>query len=321
MPDVHAGQESVRQFYRAAPYPDLGAKPKNPEGWIAAVRDVLGAGRLDGPIAYLDAGCGTGHVIVGVAMRHPGWTCHGIDLSDVSLDIARQLAERHGAKVALHQGSYADPLPVAGPFDIISAFGTVHHTADPPTAVRNLLGYLKDGGVFVMHLYGTNLDRGKFEIREALYIPEPDIANVGRRFALYRDLMAKRRKGWGDRLLDASPRVVLRGLRDAVRDARRRRRESWSPAWWERYDSPTTPWIDHFCHPLERTDNVRDVEALARAAGLDVLAMLHQGREDLSHLPRSWENAYARLAEWDTRRLMELLDITAWSVLLVGRRE
>ena len=315
-----AGQEGVRSFYRAAPYPDLGAKPKNPAPWMGAVRDVLGPERLAGPLRYLDAGCGTGHVAVGVAVRHPNWDSYGIDLSEASLEIARQLAAQNGVRVTFRQGSYADPLPFDGPFDLITAFGTVHHTEDPPAAVCNLLRYLKDDGAFVMHVYGKDLDRGKFEIREVLDILEPDIGKVERRFVLYTALMNKRRRGMLDRLLDASPRSVLRAVRDTVRDARRRQRESWSPPWWERYDAPTSPWIDHFCHPLERTYNVRDVEALARAAGLDVIAMLNQGREDLSHLPPEWRAEYTRLGEWDKRRLMELLDITARSVLLIGRR-
>lgn len=313
-------QERVRRFYRAAPYPDLGAAPKNPDAWLRAVQPFLGAERMAGTLRYLDAGCGTGHVVVGVAIRHSRWDCHGIDLSDASLDIARQLAEHNAAPVTFHQGSYLDPLPFEEPFDLITAFGTVHHTEDPPKAVRNLLRYLRGDGIFVMHLYGKDLDRGKFEIREILDILEPDIGNVERRFALYAELMRKRRKGVLDTLLDLSPRVVLRTVRNAGRDALRRRRESWSPAWWERYDAPTSPWIDHFCHPLERTYNVRDVEALARDAGLEVVAMLNQGREDLSRLPAGWEGEYVRLGEWDRRRLMELLDKTARSVLLVGRK-
>jgi SAM-dependent methyltransferase len=315
-----AGQERVRRFYRAAPYPDLGAKPKNPEPWLGPVRDMLGPARLAGPLRYLDAGCGTGHVAVGVAVRNPGWVCHGIDLSDASVAIARQLAERNGARVRFRQGSYAEPLPFDAPFDLITAFGTVHHTEDPPAALRNLLGHLSGDGVLVLHLYGKELDRGKFEIREVLDILEPDIGNVERRFARYTDLMRERRKGLVDRLLDLSPRVALRAVRNVIRDARRRRRESWSPAWWEHYDAPTAPWIDHFCHPLERTYNVRDVEALARESGLEVIAMLNQGREDLTHLPAGWQADYARLGQWDRRRLMELLDVTARSVLLIGRR-
>lgn len=314
------GEADVRRFYETAPYPDLGARPKNPDIWLVPALEFLTppAGR---PVRYLDAGCGTGHSVVGLALRRPDWEISAIDLSGPSLNVARKLAQMHGAIVEFAQGSYMDPLPFDGVFDMIGTFGSVHHTPDPPAALRNLLSYLAPAGVLVMHLYGKDLDRGKFVIREILDILEPDIAAVDRRFALYRDLVAKRRPSLLDRLLDLSPRVVLRAVRDAVRRARRRARgESWSPAWTERYDRPTAPWIDHFCHPLENAYNVRDVQALASAAGLEVLAMLNQGREDLSRLPGAWRARYAALDPWDRWRLMELLDVTARSVLLIGRR-
>ena len=314
-----AGEADVRNFYEAAPYPDLGAKPKKPESWLRPVLAHL-AVPATRPLRYLDAGCGTGHSVVGVALAHPNWEVSAIDLSGPSLAIARDLAAMHGATVEFRQGSYLDPLPFEDAFDLIGSFGSVHHTPDPPSAVRNLLGALAPDGIFVMHLYGKDLDRGKFVIREALDILEPDITNVERRFALYRELVDKRRPSLATRLLDLSPRVVLRGLRDLLRDTRRARGESWSPSWRVDYREPSSPWIDHFCHPLEKAYNVRDVEALAKAAGLEVLAMLNQGREDLARLPLAWRPRYEALDRWDRWRLMELFDITARSVLLIGRK-
>ena len=312
-------EQGVRRFYEASPYPDLGAKPQNPAGWLTPALDHLEVGR-GRPLRYLDAGCGTGHSVVGVALAHPDWEVSAIDLSGPSLAIARELAAIHGATIDFRQGSYLEPLPFAGSFDLIGSFGSVHHTPDPPRAVRNLLAALTPDGIFVMHLYGSDVDRGKFVIREVLDILEPDITNVERRFRLYRELVAKRRPSPAARLLDLSPRVVLRGIRNFVRDALRARGESWSPAWTVDYREPSSPWIDHFCHPLENTYNVRDVEALAKSAGLEVLAMLNQGREELSRLPPAWRPLYDTLDRWDRWRLMELLDITARSVLLVGRK-
>ncbi len=319
MPRARTGESDVQQFYEAAPYPDLGAKPKNPAGWLSPALAQLGM-PADRPLRYLDAGCGTGHSVVGVALAHPDWEISAIDLSGPSLEIARQLAERYGAIIDFRQGSYLDPLPFEGAFDLIGSFGSIHHTPDPPGAVRNLLAHLQPDGVIAMHVYGKDLDRGKFVIREVLDILEPDITNIERRFKLYKELVAKQRPSLLNRLLDLSPRVILRGIRNSVRDARRARGESWSPAWTVDYREPSSPWIDHFCHPLENTYNVRDVAALAKAAGLDVLMMLNQGREDLSRLPQGWRPLYDGLDRWDRWRLMELLDITARSVMLIGRK-
>ncbi len=308
----------VSRFYETAPYPDLGASPKNPGPWLDPVRR-----RLEGPrgraFRYLDAGCGTGHGVVGVALAQADWRVSAIDLSEPSLAIARALADRHAVSINFHQGSYLDPLPFEGRFDLIGTFGSVHHTPDPPGAVRNLLAHLTPEGLLVMHLYGRDLDRGKFVIREILDIMEPDLGAIDRRFALYRELVAYRRPSMFARLLDLSPRLALRAARNALRKARRRG-ESWSPPWTDDYRQPTGPWIDHFCHPLENVYNVRDVHKLAEEAGLEVLEMLGQGRETLSRLPPAWRADFAGLEPWDRARLMELLDVTARSVLLIGRR-
>ena len=309
----------VSRFYERAPYPDLGAKPKNPGHWLDPVRRRL---EITGERAfhYLDAGCGTGHSVVGVALAQPDWRISAIDLSEPSLAIARALADRHSVSIDFNQGSYLDPLPFDGRFDLIGTFGSVHHTPDPPGAVHNLLAHLTADGLLVMHLYGRDLDRGKFVIREILDIVEPDLSAIDRRFALYRELVAHRRPSMLKRFLDLSPRVALRAVRDAFYKARRRRGESWSPPWTDEYRHPTGPWIDHFCHPLENVYNVRDVQKLAEEAGLEVLEMLGQGRETLSRLPQGWRDDFAGMDYWDRARLMELLDVTARSVLVIGRR-
>ncbi len=315
------GEHRVREMYERTPYPDLGAALKNPGIWLDRVVEMLGATRAARPLRYLDAGCGTGHSVVAVAKRHANWNVNGLDLSESSLAIARQLAAKHDATVTFARGSYLDALPIDGPFDVIASLGSIHHCEDPEGAIRNLLSYLADDGLFVMHLYGKDLDRGKFEIREVLDILEPDLGNIPRRFALYESLMDKRSPSLLGRLINLSPRVVLRALRDVVQAARRRARgESWSPSWREGYPAPTAPWIDHFCHPLERSYNVRDVQTLAEAAGLEVIEMLNQGRQDLDRLPSGWRSFYDQLDHWRQWRLMELLDNTARSVMLIGRK-
>lgn len=315
------GEQAVRAFYERAPYPDLGVRPKKPTVWLDPLLKHLGAARAADALRYLDAGCGTGHVAVGVAKEMPHWQIHGIDLSSASLGVATELADKHQVSITFTRGSYLDPLPFQEPFDVIASFGSIHHTADPAGAIRNLLAHLAPDGFFVMHLYGKNLDAGKFVIREILDTLEPDLEQVDRRFALYRDLIAKQRPAMRDRLLDLSPRTLLKPIRDAFRARwRQASGESWSPSWRAAYHQPTAPWIDHFCHPLERSYDVSDVKTLTEAAGLDVLEMLGLGREDSSRLPRGWDKHWPALDRWSRWRLMELLDSTARSVLLIGRK-
>jgi len=313
-----ADESTVRAMYEAAPYPDLGADLKdmglylNPIAADLAERDQ---------VTFLDVGCGTGHVLVGVAKAHPGWDCHGIDLSQASLGIAGQLAELHGVKVGIARGSYLDPLPFDFKFDVICAMGTIHHCADPLAAMRNLRKHLKDDGYLLLHLYGLRCDKEKFDIKETLGILEPELTSHDSRFGFYAALMEHKRRRWAKRLVLSSPADAIGAARAAWRNFRRRRRGiSWSPSFRERYDRVSAPWIDHFCHPCERAYEVPQVRELIEGSGLKVHRMLAQGRENMKLIPREWHARYAELDDWDKWRLSELLAVGGGSFAMILRK-
>ncbi len=304
--DRSADETAVRSMYEDAPYPGLGADLKDLEPMFRPVADRL-QGRDN--IRYLDVGCGTGHILVGVAKRHPGWACHGIDLSGASLDTARQLAEMHGAEVNLAQGSYLDPLPFdGGPFDVMTALGTIHHTADPMAAMRALHKELADDGLMLLGLYGWRCDAGKFDIKTALDLLQPDLADHNDRFELYDALMRHREGRFIHRLATTSLADVYYGTRTWLRNIRRRaRKESWSPPWTDRYTEPTPPWIDHYCHPCERAYEVPDVRELVEGSGFRVVRNLRQGIEHPQLIPPEWRARYDALDDWGKWRMSEVL--------------
>ena len=312
-------ESAVRGMYELQPYPDLGADLKDARVAFAAVLKRLGT---DKPLRFLDVGCGTGHLLIGAAMAFPQWRCHGIDLSDASLAIARQLADKHNVSVDIRRGSYLDPLPFdTDQFDLISAQGTIHHSADPVAAMRELRKALSDDGLMSMHMYGWRLDQRKFEIKEMLSIFEPDLGNYGRRFELYQQLMRHEQRWTLRRLLSYSPLDVYAGIKHKLRDWRRRRRNiSWSPPWTARYREVDAPWVDHFCHPVERAYEVPDLGELIRESGFEVVEMLRQGREAPTHLPPEWREPFVHLDPWQRYRLMELLSPSEMSFSLVLKK-
>jgi SAM-dependent methyltransferase len=294
-------------MYETAPYPDLGAGLKDISYYWSRVPEFVSR---DG-IRFLDAGCGTGHLLVGVAKRFPSWKCFGLDLSSASLSVASQLASRHSTtNVHLHQGSYLDPLPFDEKFDIIAALGTIHHAADPVAALRNLGTWLDDKGVIFLHLYGIRLDQGRFDIKEMLSIFEPNLFAHGKRFRYYESLVrhiSRRRPLW-KRVLLASPYEWFLKLKALARNIKRRvSGVSWSPGWTECYTEPDSPWIDHFCHPCERAYEAHDVQRLVESAGFGVVAMIGHGRENAHLIPPEWRDHYDRLGFWDKVRINELL--------------
>jgi SAM-dependent methyltransferase len=298
-------EQSVRTMYELAPYPDLGADLKSLDLFLDRIRPDLAR---RGGVRFLEVGCGTGHILVGVARQNPSWECFGLDLSQASVDVAQSLAGKHGAKVTLAQGSYLDSLPFSGPFDVIAAIGTIHHCADPVAAMTNLRGVLKSDGYLLLHLYGMRCDQEKFDIKEALSILEPDLSHWDNRFAFFDSLRKHKASRWFDRLSHTSPRDAYAAIRDGWRNFRRRRRGvSWSPSFREDFARADAPWIDHFCHPCERAYEVPEIRKLVEASGFRVVHMLGQGSERLALIPPAWRTRYAGLNEWDKYRLSELL--------------
>lgn len=302
-------ENKVQELYEASPYPDLGAALKDPRNSLRPIVSRLDRNEADG-LNYLEAGCGTGHLLIGTAKHKPHWNCAGIDLSSASLAVAEQLAKKNGCSVELHQGSYLKKLPFQEKyFDIISAQGTIHHCDDPVGALRNLSKYLKEDGIIKMHVYGTRLDSKKFDLKECISIFQPDLFAHDERFQIYQSLVNN--KTAQDHLrsvLDTSLLDIFRWVRNRLRNARRRSQNiSWSPPWTDTYDSPTSPWKDHFCHPCERAYEVPDIKSLVLGANLKVVQMVAQSSINEKLIPLNLQKRFQKLDQWDQWRLMELL--------------
>ena len=223
--------------------------------------------------------------------------------------------------MTLKRGSYLDPLPFEGQFDVIAAIGTIHHASDPVAALKNLRASLKDDGYLIMHVYGLRLDREKFDIKEILDIFEPDLSKVGRRFEIYNALMAHRRKHWLKTLVRRPLIDILQSGVNCARNLLRRSRGTvWSPGFTARFDKPDAPWIDHFCNPCERAYEVPEVLALVKEGGFAVHKMLGQGQEYPQLIAEGWQPDYSQLSNADKWRLSELLTFGGASFRVILRR-
>ena len=320
--DIAANDDTgaVRTMYEYAPYPDLGADLKDPSEYTRHITSDL-KGRQD--VCFLEAGCGTGHSLVGAAKQNPEWKCSGIDLSQASLNIAKQLAEKHDVNVDVHQGSYLEKLPFEEKsFDIISALGTVHHCSDPLGALNNLARYMKDDGWMFLHMYGMRCDQQKFDIKEMLDIFEPDLTNHQKRFSVYEAYKKHEKRNWVRYLARLSASDVYFILKNKINDFKRRRAGvTWSPAFTEKFGGPTSPWIDHFCHPCERAYEVRDLQKLIEASDLKVTHMFGQGKEESRLIPQEWRAEYDKLDQWDKWRLNELFRTGGTSFRMVLQKK
>jgi SAM-dependent methyltransferase len=118
----------------------------------------------------LDAGCGTGHVVVALALRYPKANFIGLDACQRSLDIARRLAENHGAdNIEFIHGSIPD-LDLSRKFDLIICFGVMHHMPDPRAGLRWLGRHLADDGLLHLWLYNALGEHGRMLDRELVQL-------------------------------------------------------------------------------------------------------------------------------------------------------
>jgi len=125
-------------------------------------------------------------------------------------------------------------------------------------------------------------------------------------------------RNWLHRLALTTPADVYAMIRNRLRNlGRKRKGVSWSPPFDAEYKELSAPWIDHFCHPLERAYEVPQVHELVEAGGYRVLNMTKQGREIGALIPPEWRPIYDRLDNWDKWRLSELLSVGGGSFAMI----
>ncbi len=118
------------------------------DGYLAAAPELptrLAAGGL----RCLDVGCGTGHATVVAALAFPGNDWAGVDLAQDAIAAARVRAAAAGA-AARFEAADAHDLPPDPPWDLVTAFDTVHDATDPARLLRRIRDALAPGGVFLM---------------------------------------------------------------------------------------------------------------------------------------------------------------------------
>lgn len=107
--------------------------------------------RLDGTYhpKLLDVGCGVGVDSIQLARR--GFDVVAIDLSENALAVAREFAASRGMHIDFRLGNAERLQFSAKSFDVVYAFGVLHHTPDIEQAVAEVHRVLKpDGTVYAM---------------------------------------------------------------------------------------------------------------------------------------------------------------------------
>jgi len=130
-----------------APRPPQPADPNAPSGRRPTPEKNAPGGRR--PTNVLDAGCGTGGLILRLREQHPDWHYSGIDFMPIACELARK---RCGPDVDLRVASITE-LPFADQsFDAVVSADVVCQVDHPEVAAREFFRVLRPGGVVIINV-------------------------------------------------------------------------------------------------------------------------------------------------------------------------
>lgn len=149
---------------------------------------ALAAGRI------LDAGCGTGLKLLGLAKALPEASITGWDVSSASLALARRLLkEKDLGNVSLARRDLCEMASADGaeeePFDAAVCDGVLHHLKDPGAGLARLHASLRPGAPAWITLYGRYGRAEMGRVRKMLTILEPTFLRFEKRLEASRALL------------------------------------------------------------------------------------------------------------------------------------
>jgi 2-polyprenyl-3-methyl-5-hydroxy-6-metoxy-1,4-benzoquinol methylase len=111
-------------------------------------------------LTFLDVGCGSGLFAI-AAHKLGAAKVVGLDINPRCLETSERNRDRliPGAPVEFYTASALEPdqLRRFGAFDVVYAWGSLHHTGSMWTAVRNVAQCVAPGGLFVLAIYNKHV--------------------------------------------------------------------------------------------------------------------------------------------------------------------
>ncbi|MEM9490487.1 MAG: methyltransferase domain-containing protein, partial [Myxococcota bacterium] len=93
-----------------------------------------------------------------------------IDISEPSLEVARELAEQYQLSNIEHRQGDLLELDEVAQYDVIQSIGVIHHLSDPQRGLNRLQRALKDSGVMIIWLYHPFGERERLQQRKLLHV-------------------------------------------------------------------------------------------------------------------------------------------------------
>lgn len=153
---MDAISKKVKEMYEKYPYPSPVPMKKDVSELANLIKLFSSECRysLENK-AVLDAGTGTGHRLCNLASSYTNCNFTGIDFSERSIKIAKELAKKQGINnINFKIENLLHKLTSSEKFDTILCMGVLHHLSDPLVGLKNLCSVLKDYGILFFYVYG-----------------------------------------------------------------------------------------------------------------------------------------------------------------------
>jgi 2-polyprenyl-6-hydroxyphenyl methylase/3-demethylubiquinone-9 3-methyltransferase len=144
---------------------------------VRSLEQLFPEGALRGR-SMLDVGCGTGLFSIAAA-RLGARPVLGIDINPTCIAVSEENRGRfgHGVDVTFRVISVLDPtaLQSLGPFDVVYAWGSLHHTGRMWEAIENVSRAVAPGGTLVLAIYAKHFTSPAWSVIKRSYNAAPGL--------------------------------------------------------------------------------------------------------------------------------------------------
>ncbi|MBI4782438.1 MAG: methyltransferase domain-containing protein [Oscillatoriophycideae cyanobacterium NC_groundwater_1537_Pr4_S-0.65um_50_18] len=290
--------EKIRQQFDSQPYPNIpiGESPKRDVNALYVHNLItpfyLRNQALIDPreVAILDVGCGSGYKTLTLAEANPGATLVGIDLSEKSLELARQRLSYYGFTEAQFHQLPLDQIAQLGlKFDYINCDEVLYLVPDLVQTLQTLKSVMKPNGILRGNLHSLYQRQSFFRAQElftlmGLMQGNPEEAEIN---------------------------TVLETMK-AFKDGVPLKRETWQPR--DAAHHPQQYVLMNFLFQGDQGYTIPELFAALREADLEFICMVNQRHWDLKdvfqdpqNLPEFWQKVMPHLSMEERLQLFELI--------------
>jgi 2-polyprenyl-3-methyl-5-hydroxy-6-metoxy-1,4-benzoquinol methylase len=212
--ETYATTQNVKQMYEKYPYP-------SPIVGDSLIYDVANVVELIFPQQelsgwnVLDAGCGTGHRMLGLAKNYPQANFTGIDITENSLKIGQKIAR--SLNITNVKFSQKNLLEINDRkcYNLIISTGVIHHLINPTLGLKKICDCLTDDGIILIWLYHSLGEFERLLNRELMFLLLPDKSNFEEGLSMLEELsiqLSAQRYGTRTSNVTSSQEIVQQSL-------------------------------------------------------------------------------------------------------------